>query len=244
MFCSTQRRRRQLRGIRRWCNHACSRHHSNQREGIYCCCCCGCPDGRSSPLSLSLPLCVCIEWWQPLAFSLLVYTHYDDVTLGYFLFSLSSHLPLWSLLACYCSDLTTNACRGSISFLFLFCQYHTHTHVQTHTNRDEWIVELHERRTGVFFFLLLLLLRLDVRSFRHTNTQARTSRRPVPFFSSSVRQRGERMHLFPFSFLLLGHSLSLLFLIGSNESAMTRIVDSVRARGRKEKEMQWFQAQL
>lgn len=92
------------------------------------------------------------------------------------------------------------------------------------------------RDEQAYSFLLLLLLRLDVRSFRHTNTQARTNRRPVPFFSSSVRQRGERMHLFPFSFLLLGHSL--LFLIGSNESAMTRIVGSCRhAGGKKGNEM-------
>lgn len=157
MFGSTQRR--QLRGIRRWCNHACSRHHSNQREGIYYCCC-GCLDGRSSPLSLSLPLRVCIEWWQPLEFSLLVYTHDDDVTLGYFLYSLSSHLPLCSLLACCCSDLTTNACRGSIFFLSLLILPISHTHTRTDAYEQRWMnsrTPWETNRRILFFFFFFFV---------------------------------------------------------------------------------------
>lgn len=130
----------------------------------------------------SLLFFVCVSWWLPLPFNILVYTHSDDVI------RLISHsyndLPrlLMTITSLLLSYRQTCAAQSFFFFFssnvqFLFCQYHTHIQARTRTK---------SRLTGIFdVFFSLFLYYTSVCTYRH-----------VPLLSS-VRHRGERTHLFP-----------------------------------------------
>jgi hypothetical protein len=108
---------------------------------------------------------------------------------------------VWWLLGC-CWDVDRHAQLNlffsfSSNIQFLFCQYHTYTRTWT-KSRTIWETNSRIRR-----FLFLFLHYTSVYTYRH-----------VPL-CSSVRQRGEQMHLFPLSL-----SFSFFFVISRSFSNM------------------------